>query len=212
MATTKYSDLLDDVLPTLGADPSDPVTEHAIRQSVIDFCAGSWVWKHVPDPITVTAGESVYDIELPSATDVAVVMAVALDGEPLGVRSVEWLDANMPDWRTTRGTPKYFTQLDMEQMVLALVPESTIPNGLTMTLALQPSRASTGFPGWIANQHIEALADGAISRLMLMPNKPWTDLQTGQDRRMRFSAAMANARAAAVAGLGRAVLRTASQH
>ena len=31
MANIKYSELLDEVLPYLAADPSDPVTENAIK-------------------------------------------------------------------------------------------------------------------------------------------------------------------------------------
>lgn len=212
MANTKYSDLMDDVLPTLAADPSDPVTEHAIKRSVIEFCAGSWIWKYLPDAIDVTAGEAVYDLEPLPATDIAAVMSVALDGYPLDAKATDWLDANVPGWRTTRATPRYFTQVDTEQVILAQVPAATLVGGLVLTMAMQPSQNSTGFPAWIANQHLYALADGAISRLMLMPNKPWTDLANGQDRRAKFDAAISNARANAVGGLSRAPTRTASQH
>lgn len=212
MANIKYSDLLDDVLPSLAADPSDPVTEHAIKRAVIEFCAGSWVWKHLPDPMDVTAGEAVYDLEPLPGTDVAMVMNVALDGYKLDPQAVDWLDSNNPGWRTTTSAPKWFTQVDTEQLMLAPVPDATVAGGLTATLALQPNQSSTGFPAWIANQHMYALADGAIARLMLMPGKPWTDLQNGQDHRVKFEAAMANARANAVFGLGRASLRTAPQH
>lgn len=210
MANTKYSDLLDDVLPSLAADPSDPVTEHAIKRAVIEFCAGSWIWKHLPDAIDVTAGEAVYDLEPLTGTDVATVMNVALGGMPLLHKGVDWLDSNERDWRTLRGTTRYFTQVDTEQLILACVPDTN--DSMSLTLALQPGQKSTGFPAWIANQHMYALADGAIARLMLMPGKPWTDVVNGQDHRAKFDAAIANARANAVFGLGRASLRTASQH
>lgn len=212
MANIKYSDMLDDVLPSLAADPSDPVTEHAIKRAVIEFCAGSWIWKHLPDPMDVTANEAVYDLEPLPGTDVSMVMSVALDGYPLTNKATDWLDSNEPGWRTVTGTPRYFTQVDPTQLILAQVPSASTTGGLTATLALQPDQRATGFPSWIANQYLYALADGAISRLMLMPNKPWTDLPNGQDRRTRFDAAIANARATAVGGLGRAPTRTASQH
>jgi hypothetical protein len=212
VANTKYSDLLDDVLPNLAADPSDPVTEYAIKRAVIDFCAGSWIWKHIPDPIDVTAGEATYDLEAPAATDITAVMSGALNNVPLTPKAIDWLDANLAGWRTNTATSRYFTQVDTEQMILAPVPESTNAQGLTLTLALQPSQNSTGFPKWIANQYLYVLADGAIARLMLMPGKPWTDLANGQDRRAKFEAGIANARANAVSALGRATQRTASQH
>lgn len=212
MANIKYSDLLDDVLPNLSADPSDPVTEYAIKRAVIDFCALSWVWKHLPDPIDVTAGEATYDLEPLPATDIVAVMAAKHNNVPLDPKGLDWLNREIPGWRTTRHTPKYFTQVDTEQIILAAVPEATIVGGLSLTLALQPSQNSTGFPKWIANQYLYALADGAIARLMLMPGKPWTDLVNGQDHRTKFDNAIANARAHAVSALGRAATRTASQH
>lgn len=212
MANFKYADLLDEVLPYLAADPSNPVTENAIKRSVIEFCAGSWIWRYIPDPIDVVAGQARYTLEPPSGTDVSVVIDVQHNTTPLPARSTSWLDAEIPGWRTIRKTPKYHTQTDTEEIILAAVPEVNLPAGLTMTLALQPSQRSKDFPGWIGNQYIYDLANGAVSRLMLMPNRPWTDLQNGADRRARFDAAIANARAAAASAVGRAPGRVKPQH
>ena len=212
MANVKYSDLLDEVLPYLAADPSNPVTENAIKRAVIEFCAGSWIWKYLPDPSSTVSGEAEYDLEPPAGTDVTVVMHVALDGVALSHKPLEWLDMELPRWRTTTGTTKYFSQINSEQIVLAPTPDTSMTDGLSMTLALQPSQTATGFPSWISNQYFEDLANGAISKLMLMPNKPWTDLQTGADRRNTFQAAIANARASAVRSLARAEIHSKSHH
>lgn len=212
MANIKYSELLDEVLPYLAADPSDPVTENAIKRSVIEFCAGSWIWKHLPDPLDVVAGESAYDIEPIPGTDVTTVLAAELDGVPLAPKDIPWLNREIPRWRTVAARPKYFTQVDAEQVMLAALPDVSIPAGLTMTLALQPSHASTGFPKWIFNQYIYVLAEGSLAKLMMMPNKPWTDIENGADRRTKFEAGIANARASAVSALGSAPQRVSSQH
>lgn len=212
MATLKYSDFIDEVLPFLAADPSNPVTENAIKRAVIEFCAGSWIWKYLPDATSTVSGEAEYDLEPPAGADVSVVMHVALDGVQLTHKSLEWLDSELPRWRTTTGTPKYFSQVNSEQIVLAPAPDYGVTDGLSMTLALQPSQTATGFPSWIGNQYFEDLANGAISKLMLMPNKPWTDLKTGADRRNSFQAAIANARASAVRSLARAEIHSRSHH
>ncbi len=212
MANVKYSDLLDEVLPYLAADPSNPVTENAIKRAVIEFCAGSWIWKYLPDPSSTVAGEAEYDLEPPSGADVTVVMHVALDGIPLSHKPLDWLDMELPRWRTTTGAAKYFSQVTSEQIVLAPTPDTSMTDGLSMTLALQPSQTATSFPAWISNQYFEDLANGAISKLMLMPNKPWTDLPTGADRRNAFQAAIANARASAVRSLARAEIHSKSHH
>ena len=96
--------------------------EYAIKRAVIDFCAGSWIWKHIPDPIDTTAGENTYDLEPPPATDITTVMSVALNNVPLTNKSLDWLDGNLPGWRTNTATPKHFTQVDTEQVIVAPVP------------------------------------------------------------------------------------------
>lgn len=212
MANIKYSELLDEVLPSLAADPSNPVTENAIKRTVIEFCSGSWIWRHLPDPIDVTAGEARYQLEPPPGTDVSAVIDVAHNNVPLDAKTTTWLDQNIPGWRTERKNPKYFTQVDTEEIILAAVPDLNIASGLSMTLALQPNQSATGFPKWIFNQYIYDLANGAIAKLMLMPSKPWTDLANGGDRRAKFEAAMANARNNAVSALGRAPGRAKYQH
>lgn len=212
MATIKYSDLLVDVLPNLAADPSDPVSENAIKRTVIDFCAATWIWKYLADPVSILANEAFYDIETQSGSDVAMVMSLTFNNEVLTNQTPDWLDKNSSGWRTRRETPRFYTQVDSEQVILAGVPDSNIPNGLVATVALQPSQKSVGFPGWIYVQYVDTLVSGALSRLMLMPNKPWTDLQNGADRRASFLMGIANTRASAVMALGRGSTRTTTQH
>lgn len=212
MLISKYSDLIDDVLPTLAADPSYPVVEYAVRRACIEFCASSWVWQYLPDPIDIVAGEARYDLEPDTGADISAVMDVACNGVPLEAKSVAWLDANLPGWRTTPGTPKFYTQVDTEQIILAPAPDANIAGGLTMTLTLEPSKTSQGIPRWLFNQFMYALAEGAISYLMLMPNKPWTDLASGARYGINFQNAIANAKASTAASLGRAATRVTPQH
>lgn len=212
MANTDYIDLLDDVLPSLAADPSDPVTEAAARRVVTEFCAATWVWQHLPAPVNVVANQASYPITAPADADIASVLTVEHDGAPIEARSVEWLNANAPRWRTSAATPRHFTQIEQDQLILAPLPSAGLAQGLTMTLALQPKRTATGAPAWLMTKYRYSLVDGVLARLMLMANKPWSDPANGQDRRNSYEAAVANARADAVAALGGGVLRVTPQH
>ncbi len=212
MATTKYSDLVTEVLPVLAADPSDPVTEHAIKRAAIEFIGKSWVWRDLPDAIDVTQGEAAYDLEPPQGADISMVVTAILDGTPLDPTTPEWLDQNVRDWRTEQDTPRYFAQVDTEQVILAKVPSSTVTAGLVLTVAVQPSVNSTGIPKWIASKYLDEITSGALARLLLMPGQPWTDMALGKDHEGKFKAGIANARADIVAGLNSAPTRTSSQH
>lgn len=212
MANIKYSDLIHDVLPFLAADPSDPFTENVIKRAAIEFCQESWVWKHISDAQDVTVSEATYDIDVPNGAAVTTVMSVVLNDTPLEAKEVGWLNINLPAWHTTEAAPNYYTQTEPGQIILAPIPGETSAAALVITVALQPTQTATGFPEWIFNKFPYAITDGALAKLMLVPGKPWTDLTGGVDRRARFEAAIANARAMAVTGLSRAANRTSSQH
>ena len=212
MATVKYTDLLPEVLPNLAADPSEPVTVAAIKRACIQFCRESWVWKALPDPADLVAGETTYDLEARSGADVSAVINVTANGVPLKNRNSPWLDTELPGWRTTRATPKYYTQVNTQQVIIAPVPDLNVTGGLVMTLAMQPSQKATGLPDWLYNQYLYSLAHGALAYLMLMPGKAWTDRELGANYFKLFENAIADARADAESALGRAPVRSTYQH
>ena len=210
--TTRYSDLLSEVLPVLSADPSDPVTEAAIRRAVTDLCFQSWIWKHYPDPIDVVAGTDQYELEPPYLGNTITIVEARLSGDVLVPANVSLLMRENPRWRSETGTPKRFIQTDTKNIVLQPVPDSSITGGLQVTLAITPSRNSDSFPQWIADRYLYTIIDGALSYLMMMQNKPWTNLQMGVDCRARFAAGIANARASAITSMDAAPLRTTPIH
>lgn len=208
MASTKFSDLIPDVLTVMSADPSDPVTEHAIRRAAITFCRESWVWKEVCDPLDVLVGESTYDLEPPTGADVARVVTAYLDGAELTPSSID-----SPVFSSAgSGHPKLWAQVDTEQIILAPHPDSTITAALVVTLALQPSQTSQSLPKWIATQHHDTIINGAIAFLLGMPGQTWTDYNLAAAKDSAFRAGISDARSSAVAGLSRASLRTTSHH
>jgi hypothetical protein len=212
MSNIKYLDLLPEVLPHLSGLVSDPLPEAAIKNAVYEFCRDSWIWRHFADVQDVVAGNAFHDFESPAGSEVAQVLACVLDGVPLTPLSTDALNEQLPTWQTVPGTVKFFTQQGTASLILAPVPDSNQPHSLLMTLALQPKRAAVAFPQWIAAQYMEALASGALSRLMSTPAKPWTDLAGAAMHQNRFQNALNAAKATGVHGLGRAILRVRTQH
>lgn len=212
MILVKYSDLLTEVLPHLTADPSDPMTEAALKNAVIEFCRGSWVWRHFPDAQDVSAGEAQYQLEPAAGADVAAILSCSYDGVPLTQASTDYLDENCPTWQTVAAAVKNFTQIDTDSLYLAPLPACTIVGGLSMVLALQPRRSAISFPKWIASQYMEELASGALWKLMSMPGKPWSDAAGAALHHTRFDDAITAARISAARGLGRGLVRSTSHH
>lgn len=212
MANTDYSDMLGEVLPYLAADPSDPVTEGAIKRAVIEFCTRTWLWKHASFTVDVAAGVSSYTLTPPTGSIVVEVLDMRFNGSPITGSAFASLNATQPGWMTEQGTPRTYTQIESDRVILTPTPDATQVGALVATLILAPGYDSTGAPQWIMSKYRYALAEGAISRLMLMPGRPWTDLQGGIDRRDRFESHMANARMDATHGTAASVTRTTPQH
>lgn len=189
-----------------------PLLEATARVMVIEFCAGSTVWRHLPDPMDIEAGEATYQLEPPPGADIALVVSCKIDGDLVEQVSIDDLDATMPTWATEQGDPTCFTQVDTETITLAKVPASDITAGLVTILALQPRRSSIGFPGWIAAQYLDVIASGIIARLMKMPGRPWSHPADSLMYQLKFDQAVAAARVSVSRGLGRGQLRTTSQH
>lgn len=208
----KYTDLLPDVLTLLATDPSEPVAVIAVRNTVIDFCGRSWLWREYSDPINVVAGQSSYDIDVPTGASMVTIMSARVNGVPIDPRSAVELDETDPTWQTRDGTPKYYSMLTTDTVELAPVPDENVTGGLIIQFALQPTRAATTFPDWIGEDFWEGLVAGAASRLMLMPNKPWADGASGAYYKAQFDSAIEHAKLWALRGLGRAPTRTTSQH
>lgn len=211
MSTTKLTDLFNEVLPELPG-VGEALATNAIRNAIIEFCQGSWCWRYFMDPMPVLANLNTYELDLPPGAEVAQVLVLKVDGKPLVPKGEEDLTALLPRWQTETGTPKYYLTDDPSQVILAPVPNTRIPGGLVLTVALQPTRTSTGFPTWIWSRYFDGLAAGAKARLMAMPGKPWTSPQLYQLYRARFEAAMASAKVESQKSLSRGPMRTKSYH
>ena len=211
MPNAAYLTLRPEVLLHLAADPSDPVIEHAIKMATIEFCAESWIWRHLHAAIDIAADQQDYALDIPEESVAALVLSASLDDKPLDPMAVDALDLASPRWRVLTGDPEYVTQVDPDGFMLSPIPTTT-DGQLYLTVALQPSMDSDGAPDWLLNKYAEALADGALARLMVMSDKPWTDIDGGAYRRIRFDVAIAKARASAACGMGRSLLRTTPCH
>lgn len=193
MANTNYDTLLTHVLPEVHGC-SDPLAEQAIRDVVIEFCARSRVWVHECDPADIDAGEAVYDIDLPSGAALVQIHAVRVGDKDLDPLAGFQLEG--------------YSQRNDDELVLVPTPDASLADGLLVGLVVKPSRASTGFPGWINERYQDGIVSGAKARLMMKQGTAWYNPQQGAAYQIAFDTACANARGDAAGGLVDAPIRT----
>lgn len=205
MSSISYSAFLPYVLPYASHVLEDQAVA-AIRNACIDFCAGSLLLQEDLDPQDVVAGQSVYSVEGSGQT--CQVLSMYYLGRRLERKSeLELQRLYTRDWQSLVGAPRYWTQFNLDEVVLALKPAEDRPAALTGRIAYRPKRSSTTVDARLFEQYLDAVAAGALSRLLVTPEQPYTDPRMAREYEQRFQAATSQARSFVNGGMNHAPMR-----
>lgn len=203
MAT--YESFFPNVLPEVpGA--AEMVVENAVRNSCIEFCEKSLILTRDHDPITVLAGIVDYDLDPPTGYKVIKVQRAWLDSDELSplapdlVREAATYNRLFSSYQSAPTTPSHFLQKDEATISVWPVPDKKYTNGLTLRVALKPSRASTTIEDVIFENYAETIASGALYRLMASPGKTYTNPELAVAHKSLFEQGINTARARMIHG------------
>src|SRR5512145_2811052 len=146
-----------------GANPD--VLDKYILLACREFCQKTKVWVEQLGAYDIEADVSTYALSHASA-DIISVKKVKVDGEVIDPVTVEENFTDDPDWESVTGTPtQYFFDTD-NNLYLKPVPVSSITDGLVVWAALKPLLTATTVPDVIFNEYVEAIANGAASKIL----------------------------------------------
>jgi hypothetical protein len=189
-----------------------PVIEKFVRDSAIEVCERTLVWKYEQPPIRLTPGLHDYDYAPPTQAEVHAFIHVTVSVnsdtpfyiEPL---SLEQLYEKYPAWPDHRpealGQPRNIAHLDADHFVLAPVPDNTDTYDVGMLVALKPLRTATGMDETVLDDIENAVMDGALAALYRLPAKAWTDMKLADYHSRQFIYRTSERRARANLGAGR---------
>jgi hypothetical protein len=172
-----YEALLPEILPMVPGCP-DTLVESNIRSSVIEFCQRSNAYQAELDPVTTVANIFEYDLEPPSGTSVQKVLWVTHLGKDIEPITTTLLEQRIPKWREGNGVPEYFVQYTSSTFLLVPIPTTTGVSSTILRAVLRPTYTSTACDDAVMNDYRDTIVNGALFRLLRMPNKEWSDLQT----------------------------------
>ena len=200
-----YESFFPNVLPEVpGA--AEVVVVNAIRNAAIEFCEKSLILTRDHDPVDVQTGVVDYDLSPPSGYVVVKVMRAWLENSPLTplapdvVRDASVYNRLFSSYQSQASTPNAFLQKEERTVSVWPVPDKDYPSGLTMRVALKPSRASETIDNVILEDYAEAIASGALSRLMMSAGKPYTNVEMAAVHKGLFQQAINLARQRATHG------------
>lgn len=144
----------------------------ALRQAAITFCEQSLAWEYEHPDISVIPGTAKYLFDSPSQTAVHAVTSAEFNDDLLEIRKME-RDISKWTLRLATGTPEYLLGGPIS---VTLVPMPDVAGTLKLKVALKPSPTGDGVDDKIFEEYREAVVHGALSKLMLSPKKPYTDM------------------------------------
>lgn len=207
-----WDSLLDLVMPH-APGLTVALAAHNIKLAAREFCKRSRAWRVDAVAVNLVAGLGSYDLVSPIAEtgSVGIVEARILGAtKPLESATVDQLDSTLPGWKSAIGQVRYYTQLSPSSITLVKAPPESVSAALLLVLAVMPTLDATGVADWLFDLYGEAIAEGALGKLMLMPKKPWTDAALGAAYTTRFGTACDGANIHAERAFGKAPLRTSS--
>jgi len=207
MADTAYTAFFDHVLPAVPGCPQ-PMAIDAIRRAAIEFCEKTLAWIYKHPAINVVAAQMAYPFVPPTGAVVAKVLQAWHNDIKITPKTPDELNEIYANWLTIAGTPQYITQDDERNLLLVPTPSAALTAGLVLRVALKPTLASDDIETSIYEEYRDAIASGAKARLMLIKDKPYSDMELGALEMGLFNAAVADAKFKAQKGCGRARVRT----
>lgn len=204
----KFEDMLNDVLPDVPGCTNE-LAVNALRNAAIELCTKSWIYIQASDPQNTVIGQAEYDLDTFNLyKPIGIVSASFNDAAltPIGITS---LNRSNLRWQDDTGTPTNYFSHDYTTLRLYRIPD--LVGTLNVTIALTPAKNATGIENFIYDLYSEQLAAGAKARLMLIPNKPFSEPNTSREYRAQFSAAITDAKWRAHKSLTNAQLQSAPQ-
>lgn len=187
-----YDDFLSRVLIEVPGCPEISALQ-AVRDSCIEFCEKSLILTRDHDPVTVKAGVVDYELEPPSGYLVVKVMQAWLDNnklEPMAydiIREASVYNRLFSAYQSAPSTPIRYLQKDERSVSLWPLADKNYANGLTMRVALKPTRSSTTVEDVLFEDYAEAIASGALGRLMSSVGKAYSSAQGAALHKAQFT-------------------------
>ena len=202
MATTSISSFSDNIRPFVKGCPDDAI-EAAVREACIELCEKSLVIRVDITPGDIVTGFDDYTITADSDTLPLIILSLMYDdnSEPLLPKTEKELDIIDPGWRTADAGPAtWFIGLARDRFRLNRVPDEDITDGLTPRIATRPTEDAEQVDIRLLNEYSRAIKHGALSDLMEIPDKPWSDDKRSLWHGNRFNVEIQRARSAADKG------------
>lgn len=193
---------MDDFLPLINVwapGAPEPVTLNFLRQAAKELCQRTRCWRFTDS--FETTGDDIEVMCTPPYSDLFEIEWARFNDMELEAKTPAG-DMLFHD----SGQPKYITQTSPN--TVSLEPRAT--GTLSLSLFLMPSIGTDVLPAFMLDQFGDALAAGTLSRLLVLPNQPYSNPNLGMFKKQEWDAVLDRNFAFNMRGQQRARKRTKS--
>lgn len=203
-----YEVLFPDVLVHAPNCP-EPTVINAIRNACIEMANETLCLTEDMDPLSTVAGEALVEIYATAGYDVVQLVGdLHYKGRRLEKSNYLELDAAYSrSWASLSGEPQGYIQYRPTEVRLIPIPVISESAVITGHVALAPSRISTRCRDDLITLNREAIAAGALARILMVPDQPYTNEAKAGVYHKIFRSAVANAAATVRTSFNRAPMR-----
>jgi hypothetical protein len=185
------------------------VLDRYVLEALIEFCTQSRILRVNADDVSVLADTSEYSLTFNSLpySPVSLRRAYLGDGSSddtrIQITTERELNRSGQNWevQTVTGDITHVFLKQTGKVRVYPVPTANMTDSLRLLdVAVCPTRSATEVDDILYNDHIEAIRDGALSKLLLLKNRPWTDIDAAKRHRWDFQSAIGQAKGLANQG------------
>ena len=192
-------DFLPYILPRAKGCPSI-IANQATRLAIIELCRKAMIWREYQTAIPTVALQTAYTYSPAVNQQVCTLLSLTLVGtdvEVIDPAAGKLLDANGYTGNYAYGGFAGFELRPAQAAALSIVTYATVA----------PSLTATTVPDALG-RYIEAIADGALSRILTAKDKEYSDIAGAVNAQSKWDDAIADAKSDALTGTARAKTRT----
>lgn len=195
-APQPYSTFVKDVAPYVTNCPT-PVITNALQHAGNEFFRRSLAYRVWLDAFDMTASQHEYVLTgFPTGTQLSHTLYVSCDGTALDAVTHEELNAYDSQYPTTTSTrPAYYAFIKEPRLLVSPVPTETVASAFRVFVAVEPTLDATGVEAAFMDEYKDYLIGGALARILMIPDRHWTDPSAASVYRGKFVAGIEYARA-----------------
>ncbi len=209
----QVNDWVDDLFQRLGNPPRGHEKDMLayLFLSIEEFCVRGGMWQDIIKE-DVISGQDTYTITTPQHSRVQCINSIKYDNGHYETPLSPLLQGrvNMTSIQQSSGAPSWYWINNDLSVTVFPTPDTDQVEGLIFGVCLAPTAADALIPDDIATRWKEPIIDGALSKLYLIPHKPWVNPQLSMVHAMNFEKAVNDCKVEVFMGPGYTGEQTAS--